>query len=74
MENNACYTLLICELTGVGMEVASRILDYIDVLATLSMILSITGAGAVATGIIMGERATIKWILKKYGRRVALGK
>jgi circularin A/uberolysin family circular bacteriocin len=74
MKGSFLETLLVCELTGCGAEVASRVLDYLDVLSTVSMILSLTGVGAIAAGIIIGEKATIKWILKKYGKRVAIAK
>jgi hypothetical protein len=74
MKGSFLETLLVCELTGCSMEAAAIVLNYLDVLSTVSMILSLTGVGAVAAGIIIGERATIKWILKKYGRRVAIAK
>ncbi|MDR1522211.1 MAG: uberolysin/carnocyclin family circular bacteriocin [Streptococcaceae bacterium] len=74
MRESALETLLVCELIGCGMEVANSILNYLDVLSTVSLVLSLTGVGTIAAGIIIGEKATIKWILKKYGRRVALAK
>lgn len=59
-------------LTGLSFQTAGVVLTFMDVATTLSLLLSLTGIGAAAGGIIMAYRATIATVAATQGRRAAI--
>lgn len=64
--------LKIMQLTGLSATAAGTILFFIDAASFVALIVTLTGIGISAAAAILSWKWTIKYTLKKAGRRAAI--